>query len=92
MNQDGIEKMVNISHIDDDYIGPVYHYTGIGNIPKIFCKDTFCLRFTRCDDFEDKTEGVIIEEFYKIAVSQLYNEKIINYSPTFSLLHSPIKD
>lgn len=92
MDNDRIKKLVDISYINDDYIGPVYHYTGIGNIPKIFCKDTFCLRFTRCNDFEDKTEGVIIEEFYKIAVSQLYNEKIINYDEANRLLKIRIPD
>lgn len=79
-----IEKILLLEYnawITDD----VYHYTDIKNVPKILQNDTIQFRMTNFEDFEDKTEGKVVEVYYDLALEKLEKEKIISEKERFSL-------
>lgn len=81
------EKIKNILLFKDNYIitDNVFHYTNIDTAFKILQNDKIQFRMTNYEDFEDKTEGKVVEAFYDLALDKLERENIIKEEERFYL-------
>lgn len=78
MNDNQIQAIVERMHKSDiPILQNIYHYTTNEAVPKILTLSNITFRMTHIDNFEDKSEGKLINTFYKEALSKLLSDKII---------------
>lgn len=78
MNDNQIQAIVERMHKSDiPILQNIYHYTTNEAVPKILTLSNITFRMTHIDNFEDKSEGKLINTFYKEALSKLLSAKII---------------
>ena len=61
-----------------DYNNSLFHYTSIDVVQKILRNDNIHFHMTKLEDFNDKTEGKCVDEFFYEALTRLYDNSIIS--------------
>ncbi len=78
MNDKQSQAIVKRMHSSDiTILQNIYHYTTDDVVTKILEPSSITFRMTHIDNFEDKTEGKLINTFYEDALLKLLSAKII---------------
>ena len=70
----------------------VYHYTDKKNLFKILKDDNVKFKMTRYEDFNDKTEGRVIEVYYDLVLESLEKEGILTSEERFYLSELEVQE
>lgn len=70
-----INKFVDLTNIQDGwFVGQIYHYANEEIVPLILSQNCVSFRFTRIEDFIDKSEGKVINSYYMNALNKLHDD------------------